>query len=142
MRSFIKPSKHQTMPTSFTMTLRHSKNGRNTGEWNLTRQNVIAFPFTRLRKPPPIHTHFIRPLSKNYHQQHRSHSVYKALMVRTRHIVSKANRALGMIRRNINVAPMQAKSQPYQALVRPHIGYCSSVWHPHTQTDVIRIEAV
>ena len=57
-------------------------------------------------------------------------------------IVSKANRALGMIRRNINVAPLQAKSQAYQTLVRPHLEYCSSVWDPHTQTDVNRIEAV
>ena len=57
-------------------------------------------------------------------------------------IVSKANRALGMIRRNINVAPLQVKSQAYQTLVRPHLEYCSSVWDPHTQTDVNRIEAV
>ena len=57
-------------------------------------------------------------------------------------IVSKAKRALGMIKRNINVAPMQAKSQAYQTLVRPHLEYCSSVWDPHTQTDVNRIEAV
>ena len=57
-------------------------------------------------------------------------------------IVSKANRALGMIRRNINVAPLQAKSQAYQTLVRPHLEYCSSVWDPHTQTDVNRIKAV
>ena len=47
-----------------------------------------------------------------------------------------------MIRRNINVAPLQAKSQAYQTLVRPHLEYCSSVWDPHTQTDVNRIEAV
>ena len=47
-----------------------------------------------------------------------------------------------MIRTNINVAPLQAKSQAYQTLVRPHLEYCSSVWDPHTQTDVNRIEAV
>ena len=56
--------------------------------------------------------------------------------------VNKANRALGMIRRNINVAPINAKSQAYQTLVRPHLEYCSSVWDPHTQTDTDRIEAV
>ena len=26
--------------------------------------------------------------------------------------------------------------------MRPHLEYCSSVWNPHTQTDVNRIEAV
>ena len=56
-------------------------------------------------------------------------------------IVSKANRA-GKIRRNINVAPMQAKSQAYQTLVRPYLEYGSSLSDPNTQTDVNRIEAV
>ena len=122
------------MSRSYKKTLHHSKNGRNTGEWNLTHLNVIAFPLPVSGIPSPIHTHFIRPHSKKFISKiFRSHSVGKAIWSEhVTSIVSKANRALGMIRRNINVAPLQAKSQAYQTLVRPHLEYCSSVWDPHT----------
>ena len=55
-------------------------------------------------------------------------------------ILSKANRALGMIRTNINVSPLQAKSQAFQTLVRPHLEYCSSVCDPHTHTHTNRCQ--
>ena len=96
MRSFIKPSRHEAMSTSYKKTLHHSKNGRNTGEWNLTHLHVIAFPLPVSGIPPPIHTHFIIPHSKNCHlisQIFRSHSVGKAIMVRTRNKPSKQSKS-------------------------------------------------
>ena len=57
-------------------------------------------------------------------------------------VVSKANRALGMVRRNLKVAPREVKAQAYTSLVRPHLEYCSTVWDPHTAQDTQRLEAV
>ena len=57
-------------------------------------------------------------------------------------VVSQGNRSLGMIRRNLRVAPTSVKSQAYQTLVRPHLEYASTVWDPHTQQDSDRIEAI
>jgi len=56
--------------------------------------------------------------------------------------VSKANKALGLVRRNLKVAPRVVKSQAYLSLVRPHLEYGASIWDPHTEGDSKRIEAV
>jgi len=57
-------------------------------------------------------------------------------------VVSKANQVLGIVRRNLKVAPTECKAQAYTTLIRPHLEYCSSVWDPHTQQDIQRLEAV
>jgi hypothetical protein len=56
--------------------------------------------------------------------------------------VSKANGMLGFIRRNLSNAPRKVKVQAYKSLVRPHIEYCSSVWDPHTNRNIKKVEAV
>ena len=105
--------------------LHQSKNGRNTGEWNLTHLDVIAFPLPVSGTPPPIS--YILTSSDATRKIIISNILGVTLLAKlswSEHvtsIVSKANRALGMTRRNINVAPMQAKSQAYQTLVRPHL---------------------
>ena len=104
-----------------------------------------SISFTRLRNPT-THTYSLHqtPLEKWSSAKYLGVTL-SAKLSWSEHvtsIVSKANRALGMIRININVAPLQAKSQAYQTLVRPYLEYCSSVWDPHIQTDVNRIEAV
>jgi len=60
----------------------------------------------------------------------------------TNNVVSKANKSLGMLQRNLKVAPNTVKSQAYQTLVRPQLEYACTVWDPHTQQDVDRVEAV
>ena len=40
-------------------------------------------------------------------------------------IISKANRSLGFLRRNISNCPEAVKERAYQALVRPHLKYLS-----------------
>jgi len=57
-------------------------------------------------------------------------------------VVAKGNQVLGMVRRNLRVAPTHCKAQAYTTLVRPTLEYCSSVWDPHSQHDNQRIEAV
>jgi len=63
----------------------------------------------------------------------------------SRHIdftVKKANRAYGLIRRNLKVAPKEVRSHAYISLVRPHLEYGATIWDPHTAGDSNRIEAV
>ena len=56
-------------------------------------------------------------------------------------IVAKANRTLGLLKRNINIGNRKIKrKQAYQALVRPVRDYCSTVWKPYTATLENKLE--
>jgi len=57
-------------------------------------------------------------------------------------IVSKANRTLGLLRRNLKVASKPAKELAYQGLVRPQVEYGSVVWDPHTKNLTHQVEMV
>ena len=57
-------------------------------------------------------------------------------------ICTKANKMLGMLRRNLRSAPEKTKELGYKSLVRPVLEYASSVWDPHTAKDIGKIEAV
>ncbi|KAL8595170.1 hypothetical protein ACOMHN_013843 [Nucella lapillus] len=56
-------------------------------------------------------------------------------------IVSKANKTLGFLRRNLKIS-RSVKEQAYKAFVRPILEYASSVWDPHTQKNIDKLEAV
>ena len=63
----------------------------------------------------------------------------------TEHIdatVFAANRMLGFLRRTLGRCPENIKEKAYKATVRPKLEYCSSVWDPHHQTDIEKIEKV
>ena len=54
----------------------------------------------------------------------------------------KATKILGIIRRSfINITPQNFKKL-YTSLVRPHLEYGSSVWHPHLKRDITAIEKI
>jgi len=54
----------------------------------------------------------------------------------------KAAKILGIIRRSfINITPNNFKKL-YTSLVRPHLEYGSSVWHPHLKRDITAIEKI
>ncbi len=57
-------------------------------------------------------------------------------------IVSKANRSLGFLRRNISKFPEDIKKKAYLAIVRPNLEYASSVWDPHQKNHINKIEMV
>ena len=57
-------------------------------------------------------------------------------------INKKANQTLGCLKRNIKVHNQDLKSTAYKTLVRPQLEYASSVWSPHTDTDIKKIESV
>ena len=43
-------------------------------------------------------------------------------------VITKSNRVLGFLRRNIWKCPQDIKAQAYTSLVRPHLKYSSAVW--------------
>ena len=57
-------------------------------------------------------------------------------------ITTNANRTLGFIKRNVTCKHEKVKSTAYNALVRPQLEYSSSVWSPHTQTNIHKLEMV
>jgi hypothetical protein len=57
-------------------------------------------------------------------------------------ISTKANRTLGLLRRNLSCCDKSTKSTAYSALVRPLLEYCHTIWDPHQQTSKDTIEKV
>ena len=57
-------------------------------------------------------------------------------------ITKSANQTLGFLKRNIRVHNKDLKSVAYKTLVRPQLEYASTVWSPHTATDIQKVEAV
>ena len=54
----------------------------------------------------------------------------------------KANRILGMIKRNFVDRSSDTIITLYKSLVRPHLEYCSQIWSPHLMKDIKLIESV
>ena len=57
-------------------------------------------------------------------------------------LAAKGNRSLGFIKRNLHSCTTDIKNLAYQSLVRQTLEYSSSVWDPHTQEQIYKIEAV
>ena len=57
-------------------------------------------------------------------------------------VTSKANKALGFVKRNIHSSSELIKTRAYQAIVRPSLEYATCVWDPHTQIAKQKLEAV
>ena len=57
-------------------------------------------------------------------------------------VTSKATKTLAILRRNLTVAPKEAKVAAYKALVCPQLEYAAPIWNPHQQTEINRIEKI
>ena len=55
---------------------------------------------------------------------------------------SKANKVLGLIRRNLYSCSRKVKETAYKTLVRPKLEYAASVWDPYKEEHKSRLEAV
>jgi ribonuclease P/MRP protein subunit RPP40 len=55
---------------------------------------------------------------------------------------SKANKLLGMIRRTFTYLDEVSLPLLYKAIVRPHLEYCNTVWHPKWKKESEALEAV
>ena len=54
----------------------------------------------------------------------------------------KANQTLDFLKRNIRVHNKDLKSIAYKTLVRQQLEYASTVWYPHYDKDINKVEAV
>ena len=54
----------------------------------------------------------------------------------------KANQTHRFLKRNIRVQNKDLKSVAYKTLVRPQLEYASTVWYPHHDKDINKVEAV
>ena len=57
-------------------------------------------------------------------------------------VTKKANSILGLIKRNLKNCPLEVKTVAYKSLVRPILDYGSTVWDPHFQCDIDKLESV
>ena len=57
-------------------------------------------------------------------------------------VISKANRSLGFLKRNLQIRSPDIKEKAYFGLVRPQVEYASSVWDPYHKNQVHSIEMV
>ena len=57
-------------------------------------------------------------------------------------ITNKANSILGLLRRNLRIPSQTIKTHAYQSLVRPHLEYASTVWDPHTQKNIHKLDMI
>ena len=54
----------------------------------------------------------------------------------------KANKSLGLLKRNLAHAPKEIREKAYKALVRPRGEYCASVWDPHKEDLSHKVEMI
>ena len=57
-------------------------------------------------------------------------------------ITKRASSTLGFVRRNLRSCPEHCRRTAYTSLIRPSLEYAASVWDPHTQTEIDRLEKV
>ena len=57
-------------------------------------------------------------------------------------ITESANQTLGFLKRNMRVHNKDLESVSYERLVRPQLEYASTVWSPHTATDIQKWEVI
>ena len=55
---------------------------------------------------------------------------------------SKANKILGLLKRNIKISSPQIKEKAYNSMVRPILEYGAVVWDPYTKTNINKVEMV
>jgi hypothetical protein len=60
----------------------------------------------------------------------------------TQNAVTKAQKVLGLVRRNLWNCPEKVKTTAYQALVRPHLEYAVGAWCPYRMKNVKAVERI
>ena len=57
-------------------------------------------------------------------------------------ITSKANKMLGLLKRNLYLCSTRTKDIAYKSLIRPKLEYCSAIWDPHHKSDQTKLEMI
>lgn len=108
-------------------------------------QKCVSLPVTRCREPLPyqyvLHSHTLDTVRS---------AKYLGITIKKdigwsdhiENVCSKANRALGFLKRNLKIKSWKIKDTAYKAYVRPILEYASTIWDPHQQQHINRIESV
>jgi len=56
--------------------------------------------------------------------------------------VAKANKVIGLIKRNFTDRSKETIIRSFKSLVEPHLEYCCPIWNPHYIKDIILVESV
>ena len=59
-----------------------------------------------------------------------------------RKTASKANQALGVLRRNLKNCPREIKNMAYKSIHRPKMEHAALMWDPYTKDNIQLLEAV
>ena len=57
-------------------------------------------------------------------------------------ITNKGNKVLGFLRRNLKICSQRVKELAYKTFVRPTVEYACTVWDPHVQQEINKLESV
>ncbi|KAI8514688.1 hypothetical protein Bbelb_072790 [Branchiostoma belcheri] len=118
-------------------------------EWDMAfhPDKCHQLPLTRARNPQTANTSYTL---HNHTLERVPAAKYLGVTLQTdlswgKHIdntSSKANRMLCLLRRNLRVRSRKTKELAYKALVRPILEYASSVWDPHSNQNINKLEKV
>ena len=105
-------------------------------------EKCSAIRVTRARKPISS-SYTLKGHTLNMEDSTRYLGVeLQSSMSLNRQTVKKSNSTLRFLRRNLRISNEQTKSAAYFSIVRPIIEYCSTVWSPHTNGYVSKVEMV
>ena len=57
-------------------------------------------------------------------------------------MTKKANNTTAFLRRNLSSCPQHIKETCYKTFVRPQLEYAATVWDPHTDINIAKLEGV
>ena len=113
--------------------------------WNILLNEIVHVHFNRSSQPCP-------PYLNDYYKCLPNESTQKDLGIlvsadlqwscHIQHVISKAYKVLGMLWRHFcSAIAIKAKRFLYLSLVRPHLLYCSPLWHPHMIVHIKSLES-
>ena len=130
-----------TIILSYNKTSCSFKSGRRAGTWSSTQGNVLPSPLQNPLLHYILHGHTLDTVDS---AKYLGVTLTKDLTWETHinSIIQKANKTLGFLRRNLKISSTKIKETAYKTFVRPILEYACTVWDPHTQTNIDRLEAV
>ena len=132
-------SKHNRTNNNFKPTFIHQRDGQQNGGCVLMSPNATLCLFTEVEIHYILNNHILEQVQEN---QYLGVIIIENLKWSTyiNKICNKANSTLGFIRRNLKHCNQKFKETAYISLVCSLFDYSSTVWDPHLQKDIDRIE--
>ena len=110
--------------------------------WQMTFNSSKCFVMHMSHKKNPWLTTYIMqdvPLQSSITQKYLGVELTSNLdwNIHINTITTKANQTLGLLRRHLRCCSPATKETAYKALVRPQLEYCSAVWDPKGDTEIL-----